>query len=54
MISDGKDNARKSVELGQQKETLLKETNDKKLLADQIICWVDRRMHDLHLDNSNK
>jgi hypothetical protein len=53
MINDGKDR-RTGSELCQQKEALLKETNDKRLLADQIISWVDRRCQDFHLDAASK
>jgi hypothetical protein len=44
MISDSRDHGSISWEVGQQKESLLKETNDKRLLADQIVSWIDRRL----------
>jgi hypothetical protein len=54
MISDSRDHGHSCLEVGQQKEALLKETNDKKLLADQILNWIERRLQDFHTESPTK
>lgn len=54
MISDSREHGRSCVEVGQQKEALLKETNDNRLLIDQVVSWVDRRLQDFHMESPSK
>jgi hypothetical protein len=40
--------------MGIQKEALLKDINDKRLMADQILSWIDRRLQEFHMETPSK
>jgi hypothetical protein len=50
MMTDSRDHGKSCIEIGQQKYALLKEINDKKLLADQILNWANRKLQEFNME----